>query len=686
MPDDRGAPYAQSARIYWEAGWPNPLPVREKSYPPEGFTGYNARSVTLPDLTRWLSGREAQYNTALRMTGTVGIDVDAYDHKMGEGTFKRAVADLGPLPPTWSSTSRGPGASRIYLFRIPYGTVLSDAQTRLTKAYGVVDETGKQHGDIDIIHTGHRYAVVWPSIHPDTHQTYRWYAPGGVLSTAVPNRNDLPMLPEPWLKFLVGESPPATPQGGDLFDLAGPEEVTAVDNSSPEPTTPFDVPARLFTPTQAKDYVGKELEAFRKLRTPEDSGFNNKLNALACVYSHFVPEFVTAEVAERQIYAAAVENRSVEFQGERQVRLTIRSGLGQRGDSWKAVRADHTDAFGDPVAPEKLERPAKERLQLVDWTQLKSLPRPVPLMEGILDVATVGMLAGKFGTYKTFLALSWAAHIATGREWNGHKVPEARPVIYVYAEGAAGAMDRAAAWEERYGPMPAGQMLFIPRPVRIPSDEDMLFLSEAVRETGAGLIVFDTLRKSATGADLDTIKDVGPILDRVASLRDDHGVAALLIHHTGHQGERARGSSGLEDDIDSSFVITLDGDQEDRSPSNKRVLKHRKSKDGALSAPLEVMLETNSAGAYVDVSPWDPTTSAKATTTGSKKKATPRARLSYFDDQALTGAVDIAPDAGRAEILKEFRKKNIDITDDEARHWAAHRKSMQGSTGEEETD
>ena len=56
---------------------------------------------------------------------------------------------------------------------------------------------------------------------------------------------------------------------------------------------PFDLPARLFTTSQAKAYCAAPYEAFKAMRTPEDHQFNAALNELAVVFGHFVPEFIT---------------------------------------------------------------------------------------------------------------------------------------------------------------------------------------------------------------------------------------------------------------------------------------------------------------------------------------------------------------------------------------------------------
>ena len=87
-----------------------------------------------------------------------------------------------------ATTARG-----ILLYRVPSG----------------VDPTAWPTGagpSIEIIRHAHRYAVVWPSIHPETGQPYRWYRPDGTLADEgeIPGLGDLPELPAAWLVGLTG--------------------------------------------------------------------------------------------------------------------------------------------------------------------------------------------------------------------------------------------------------------------------------------------------------------------------------------------------------------------------------------------------------------------------------------------------------------------------------------------------
>jgi hypothetical protein len=130
--------------------------------------------------------------------GVAGLDVDAYGVKRGDKALAALVAELGPLPPTWRSSSRGTGQAQglsglapsgIYVYRVPAGSYFK----------------GEAAPAIEIIQYTHRYMVVWPSTNPDNHgERYRWYRPDGTLADEgeIPNVADLPELPPAWVAYL----------------------------------------------------------------------------------------------------------------------------------------------------------------------------------------------------------------------------------------------------------------------------------------------------------------------------------------------------------------------------------------------------------------------------------------------------------------------------------------------------
>lgn len=319
-------PYAIGAEAYWRAGWTNVVPIHDgtparrpgKSHPVTGYTGKTPRNVSWPDLTSWITGDEGRWNLGLRLQAMVGIDVDAHDGEVGAETMAKAEADLGPLPPTYSSTSRGPGPSRIAFFRVPLSRepFLERREKAFVNAYG---------GNVEILHRGHRFAVAWPSVHPDIGQVYQWYGPDGQLC-GVPRREDIPELPETWLNFLAPEMPAEvaaapTYEGGQEVSRTIDGEV--VSSSLLFGGTPF---SNERTIAEATRILREAMQAF--ISPTADGRATRLLPALAMIAGHGVPGgFWTAQQAREAIEQQANACGYVKKHGLADLRNQVERGL-----------------------------------------------------------------------------------------------------------------------------------------------------------------------------------------------------------------------------------------------------------------------------------------------------------------------------------------------------------------------
>jgi putative DNA primase/helicase len=273
-------PYASLAHDYWKRSWRNPIPVKGKSHPISGYTGYEGRDVSWTDLEGWVK-TQGHLNVGIRALSWVGIDVDDYGDKHGAEALKAAENELGPLPATYSSTSRGPDQpARILFFQVPWDVDLARSEKRLNDRFGE---------DVDIIHRTFRYAVVAPSVHPDTGQPYRWYGPDGQEVPEVPDRTKLPQLPEAWLTFLatptVTAASTAPGAGEDFWDAA--------DRGS-------------WSRASAEKAIAAKLDEVRAMDA--SSKVNEVLGGAARFLGRFVPALLTQEQAEARLVEAVDAN------------------------------------------------------------------------------------------------------------------------------------------------------------------------------------------------------------------------------------------------------------------------------------------------------------------------------------------------------------------------------------------
>jgi Bifunctional DNA primase/polymerase, N-terminal len=158
--------FAEALDMYRAAGWARsfPLPVRKKDPPPVGITG---RDGEAPNFQTVATFRRAPWDSNLGVAmpqDLIGIDVDQYGDKRGAEHLAALEDRLGVhLPAAVRSSSRGPdNPSGIRLYRVPPG----------------IDWKGELCPDVDIISWHDRYAVVWPSTHPEG-RDYQWYGDGG---------------------------------------------------------------------------------------------------------------------------------------------------------------------------------------------------------------------------------------------------------------------------------------------------------------------------------------------------------------------------------------------------------------------------------------------------------------------------------------------------------------------------
>jgi AAA domain/DnaB-like helicase N terminal domain len=181
---------------------------------------------------------------------------------------------------------------------------------------------------------------------------------------------------------------------------------------------------------------------------------------------------------------------------------------------------------------------ASDLFQLYTPQELLEFPESEYLVEPFLIRGKDHVLFGPTGTYKTFLAIAWAAQ-APGL------------VVYVSAEGSAWDLGRRiVAWEKAAGR--PSNIRCQPWSINLLTDAEKLVRS--IRAYGDPvLVVIDTKARNTPGANEDKSLDMGLLTASLDLVRRELDCGTLMLDHVGNaETERRRGSSqqGQASDIE----------------------------------------------------------------------------------------------------------------------------------------
>ncbi|MDF3280883.1 bifunctional DNA primase/polymerase [Gordonia sp. N1V] len=351
MPDSLGRVmgYADVADLYWSLNWRGCMPVTrpgKKWPPPDGFTGGTAPMPSYADVDQWKAMYPSGHNTLLRVpVEVVGIDVDAYGTKRGGATFDEAQNRWGVLPHTVISTSRDDMVSGIRFYRMPPGMSARRSIIRFDEHLG----------DIEIVRHGHRYAIVYPSIHPETGGAYRWLDSETWTETAIPAPTELPELPPIWADALA--------EGSDT-EVGSVDVKAALGNLTTGPMEPV-VEEKLREsvndltehPSSRFDTTRDNVLKLMRLSEQRYSGVVAALDALRKVYVVAVRDSRPANEAHAEFdrmitnprgHALIAATPSVDVSVVEAAAETIAAELEEAGVDAGAFRADVESAVAEP--------------------------------------------------------------------------------------------------------------------------------------------------------------------------------------------------------------------------------------------------------------------------------------------------------------------------------------------------
>ena len=165
-------------------------------------------------------------------------------------------------------------------------------------------------------------------------------------------------------------------------------------------------------------------------------------------------------------------------------------------------------------------------------------------------------LVGASYSGKSFLALDMALSIASGLPF--HEATTAQgSVLFIACEGNRGLINRIEAWCRSKGINRSEVPLQISQRSILMHDDQYIrsILDEVTKLTDVSLIVIDTLASVFGSYNENNTPDMNLFITNCNKLRDA-GPSVLVAHHTGHNGERARGNSAFYAALDTEMRVS----------------------------------------------------------------------------------------------------------------------------------
>lgn len=192
----------------------------------------------------------------------------------------------------------------------------------------------------------------------------------------------------------------------------------------------------------------------------------------------------------------------------------------------------------------------EERYELLWPPEIKLLPDPKYLVEGLIIDESLVFLYGPPGCGKSFIAIDIALTIATKQaEWFERPIHKSGPVLYISSEGTGDMKHRLMAWEQAKGVKTDEHPFALLRsPINFMDPQDIQKLLQTVQTVvdkfnqNPVLIVVDTVSRVLPGADENLQKDMTLFIRANDLLREKFHCTVMGVHHTNKLGDM-RGSS-----------------------------------------------------------------------------------------------------------------------------------------------
>lgn len=509
--------------------------------------------LTAQQVSRYAANGHASSNVGLLAKTFPGIDIDVRDEACAQAIEALALRMLGTAP---IRVGTAPKRLLMYTTESPFTKV----KVFLEGPNGPRDENDKDYA-VEILGDGQQYVIY--GRHPDGHD-YHWPNNDGPETTDI---WDLTPITIDDINKFIEAIPSYLPDGWRVRESGSGREVITGDAAET-------ALANYRPPLKEWDLDSFSSEVLPHL--DPDCSYEEWIRIGAAMHHQgqggedWLEAFDSWSSGSGKYVEGLCAQKWDSFHNQRgQGVITIRSLLAKTAEARKVVKPKLRSGFKLVAAAELITQSS----------------RVAYLVAGVMESGALGALIGDTGTYKSFIAISLCASIATGSPWFGRKTEQGAAIV-IAGEGHGGFGRRLEAWEIHSGiSLAQAPFYFSNIPASLTDTLSMQHVSKEVDRIVATkgppkIIVIDTLHRNFGDGDENQAGDMAKVLANLDSMRAQYGCTVLLIHHVGHNAQdRGRGSSSFRAAMDFEYLVT-------RTNSGNVTIESKKSKDAAPPEPL----------------------------------------------------------------------------------------------------
>lgn len=239
-----------------------------------------------------------------------------------------------------------------------------------------------------------------------------------------------------------------------------------------------------------------------------------------------------------------------------------------KGDitDWKTHGEGNVDRLMEIVGklPDWAAEPPSSSFNATRFADLDKPRRALEwLIKLVMQRGEMSVWFGDWGTGKSFLLTDAGFNIARGLRWMGLKTMPGL-VIYQVGEGGIGFGNRMEAYRRHFQVPDSEDVPFVALQSRINLHGEKADTEKLIAEIKAWtsyyglrleLVVIDTFSAATPGADENSGRDVGLVLERCRRIATETGSHVAVVHHVPKSGTGPRGWSGFLGNVDSAVFV-----------------------------------------------------------------------------------------------------------------------------------